>query len=129
MKTILVVDDDMNLRRLYKAELEAEGYRILLARDGCQATEIAHRQAPDAVVMDIRMPHMDGLEAMARVLHEHGSIPIILNTAYSCYQDNFLTWAAEEYIIKSSDLSELKAKIRAVLDGEPTLPADALSKG
>jgi DNA-binding response OmpR family regulator len=115
MKTILVVDDDKNLRRLYKAELEAEGYKVRLAENGRQAMDLVAEKTPDLVIMDIRMPDMDGLEAMVRVLREHKSVPVILNTAYSCYQDNFLVWAAEGYIIKSADLQPLKNKIREVL--------------
>lgn len=119
MKTILVVDDDRNLRRLYQAELEAEGYRVVLAETGREALEIVSREIPNLVVMDIRMPEMDGLEAMAYVLREHGSVPIVLNTAYSSYQDNFLTWAAEGYVIKSSDLEPLKRKVRETLMAHP----------
>jgi two-component system, response regulator, stage 0 sporulation protein F len=116
MSTILVVDDDKNLRRLYKEELEAEGYRTLLAVNGSQALDVARHEKPDLVVMDIRMPEMDGLEAMTRLLHERDSIPVILNTAFSSYQESFLAWAADGYIIKSSDLDPLKDKIREVLE-------------
>ncbi len=116
MKVILVVDDDRNLRRLYKAELEAEGFRVLLAENGRESVEVMSAETPDLIVMDIRMPEMDGLDAMARVLREHQRIPVILNTAYSCYQDNFLTWAADGYVIKSADLQPLKDKIREVLN-------------
>ncbi len=121
MKTILVVDDDKNLRRLYQFELEAEGYRIVLAENGREALELVSREVPDLVVMDIRMPEMDGLEAMAHALKRHGRIPILLNSAYSSYQDNFLAWAAEGYLIKSSDLEPLKQKIREVLASQPAL--------
>jgi CheY-like chemotaxis protein len=115
MKTVLIVDDDRNLRRLYQAELEAEGYETMIAENGRQATELMARRIPDVVVLDIRMPEMDGLEAMARMLGENRRVPIILNTAYSCYQENFLAWAADGYLIKSSDLEPLKNKIREVL--------------
>ncbi len=118
MKVILIVDDDRNLRRLYKAELEAEGYGVRLAGNGKEAVEAVAVEPPDLVIMDIRMPEMDGLDAIARVLREHHRIPVILNTAYSCYQDNFLTWAADGYIIKSADLQPLKNKIREVLGCE-----------
>ncbi len=124
MKTVLIVDDDKNLRRLYKAELEAEGYQTMLAENGWQATEMVSRKVPDAVILDIRMPEMDGLEAMARILGENRKVPIILNTAYSCYQDNFLAWAADGYLIKSADLEPLKTKLREVLDAS-TIPASA----
>jgi len=61
------------------------------------------------------MPEMDGLEAMSQLLQRHFACPIILNSAYSYFQDNFLTWAADDYVIKSADLHPLKEKIRAAL--------------
>jgi two-component system, response regulator, stage 0 sporulation protein F len=61
------------------------------------------------------MPEMDGLEAMGCLLKDRCGLPIILNSAYSYFQENFLAWAAEEYIIKSADLRPLKEKIRATL--------------
>jgi two-component system, response regulator, stage 0 sporulation protein F len=123
MKTVLVADDDKNLRRLYKAELEAEGYRIMLAENGLQAADIIERENPDVVVMDIRMPEVDGLEAMAKILKKNRRVPIILNSAYSYFQDYFLTWAADAYLIKSADLQPLKEKIREVLCSSATTSA------
>ncbi len=119
MKTILVVDDDRNLRRLYKDELEVEGYRVALAANGREALDIVSSEVPDLVLMDIRMPETDGLEAMARILKKHGRVPILLNSAYSSYQESFLTWAAEGYLIKSSDLEPMKKKIREILSAQP----------
>ena len=116
MNTILVVEDDRNLLKLYSAELQTEGYRVLLANNGNEAARCVSREAPDLIVMDIRMPEKDGLDAMAEILHDHGRIPIILNSAYSSYQDDFLTWAADAYVIKSADLEPLKHKIREILD-------------
>jgi CheY-like chemotaxis protein len=112
MKTLLVVDDDIHLRKLYKSELESEGYRVVLAENGRQALDLFAMETPDMVIMDIRMPDMDGLESMARILREHKQVPVILNTAYSSYLDNFVTWAAEGYVIKSADLDPLKEKIK-----------------
>jgi two-component system, response regulator, stage 0 sporulation protein F len=123
MKTVLIADDDRNLRRLYKAELEAEGYRIMLAENGSQATDMMERENPDVVVMDLRMPEVDGLEAMAKILKKNSRVPIILNSAYSYFQDDFLTWAADAYIVKSADLQPLKEKIREVLHS--STPASA----
>lgn len=119
MKTILVVDDDKNLRRLYKAELEAEGYRVLLAENGRRACELIQTEHFDIVVMDVRMPEMDGLEAMAWILRERQNVPVILNTAYSSYLENFSSWAAEGYVIKSADMEPLKEKIRETLCSQP----------
>lgn len=67
------------------------------------------------IIMDICMPKMGGLEAMGRVISKHKGIPIIIHTAYSNYKENFMSWAADAYIVKSSDLSELKNKIKELL--------------
>jgi len=131
MNTILIVDDDRNLRRLYQAELEAEGYRVVLAGDGDEAAKCVARELPDLIVMDIRMPQKDGLDAMAQILLDHGRVPIILNTAYSSYQDDFFTWAADAYIIKSADLNPLKNTIREILGSQPksgAAPLDAVPR-
>ncbi len=61
---------------------------------------------------------MDGLEAMGIILSKHKGIPIIINTAYGNYKDNFMSWLADAYIIKSSDLTELKNKIKELLTKE-----------
>jgi two-component system, response regulator, stage 0 sporulation protein F len=66
--------------------------------------------------MDIRMPVMEGIGALTAMLGKDRQIPVILNTAYPQYQENFMTWGAEAYLIKSSDLRELKQKIREVMD-------------
>ncbi len=107
MPTVLVVDDDQNQRLLYKQELEAEGYDVLLASNGSEAIETVSTQTVDAVVLDIAMPGMDGVEALSRLLDIDRQLPVILNTAYANFKQDFMTWAAEAYVVKSSDLSEL----------------------
>ena len=116
METILCVDDDPNLLSLYQEELSEEGYKVILAQDGKKAMEKFEEEKPQAVIMDIRMPGMDGIETMNALLGKDRQIPIILNTAFPGYKQNYMTWGAEAYIIKSSDLSELKHKIREVLE-------------
>ncbi len=115
MTTILLVEDDKNQRLLYEQELRQEGYETLSAIDGKDALEKVQEQLPDIVVMDINMPRMDGIEAMGRILSKNKEIPVIINTAYSNYKDSFMSWAADAYIVKSSNLSELKSKIKEVL--------------
>ncbi|MDN3512476.1 MAG: response regulator [Candidatus Jettenia sp. CY-1] len=117
MKTILVVEDDKNQLLLYKQELSLEGYNVITAKDGLEAIQKVNEQIPDLIVMDINMPKMDGIESMSRILHER-KIPIIINTAYSSYKDDFMSWSADAYIIKSSDLKELKNKVRELLGYE-----------
>jgi DNA-binding NtrC family response regulator len=113
---ILIVDDEENIRLLYEQELGEEGYQILLARNGKEGMKKIQNESPDLVVMDIRMPHMDGLEAIGKIIGFSKDIPVILNTAYSSYKEDFMSWAAEAYVVKSSDLSQLKATIKDLLN-------------
>ena len=116
MATILVVEDDSNQCILYEEALQGEGYDVITARDGREALAMVEASRPDLVVMDISMPGMDGIEAMSRMLAKDHKLPIILNTAYGSYRDNFRSWSADAYVVKSSDLSELKLTIERVLE-------------
>lgn len=115
MPTVLVVDDEKNLREFYRIELTREGYEVITASTGKEAMGILANHLPDAVIMDIRMPDMDGIEALGKMVARYKNIPIILNTAYSSYRDDFRAWAAEAYVVKSSDLTTLKQTLRDVL--------------
>ena len=116
MSKILVVDNNESLLVLYHKELSEEGYKVILASNGKQAVKKTITENPDLIIMDIRMKGMDGIEAMGEILARNRRAPIILNTAYSIYKNNFLTWPAEAYVVKSSDLSELKNTIIEVLN-------------
>jgi len=115
MATILVVEDDKNQRLLYEQELELEGYEVVTASDGKDALEKIQEQLPNLIIMDINMPKMDGIETMGKILGKNKEVPVIINTAYSNYKDNFMSWAADAYIVKSSNLSELKNTVKEVL--------------
>ena len=115
MPTILIVEDDEHQQLLYQEELKEEGYDVVVASSGEQALELVQQVAPDLVVLDIAMPGMDGVEALGRLLAQNNQLPVILHTAYATYKDNFMTWSADAYVVKSSDLSELKAEIGRVL--------------
>src|SRR4030066_958941 len=116
MEKVLCIDDDLSLLRLYQEELSEEGYKVVLAKDGKEGLAKFEKERPQVVVMDIRMPQMDGIEALTAMLGKDRQVPVILNTAYPQYKDNFMTWGTEAYEIKSSDLTELKQKIREVLN-------------
>jgi two-component system, response regulator, stage 0 sporulation protein F len=116
MKTILVVDDDEAIRTLLQEELEDEGYKVLIATNARDALKMVASEALDLVILDIRMPGMDGLEALPRILGIKEGLPVIMNTAYSQYQDSFMSWAADAYVVKSSDLTELKEKVRELVN-------------
>lgn len=116
MAKLLIVDDEENIREFYREELAEEGYDIIVAANGKEAIQRIQKDMPDLVVLDVRMPEMDGIEALGKMIARYKDLPVILNTAYFSYRDDFRTWAAEGYIVKSSDLSELKAKIQEVLE-------------
>jgi len=112
---VLIVDDEENVRFLYEQELIDEGYQTVLARDGKECLEKVVTEKPDIVLLDIRMPRMDGLEAIGKIIELNKNIPIIINSAYSTYKDDFMSWAADAYVVKSYDLDTLKTTIRDVL--------------
>jgi len=115
-KKILVVDDEEGLRLLYEEVLKAEGYEVLTARNGREAIQQLEAGKPDLIILDIVMPVMDGMEALGRIVGKDRKIPIILNTSYSDYQQDFMSWAADAYLTKSADFSELKNKVRELLE-------------
>ncbi|ODS29670.1 MAG: two component response regulator [Candidatus Scalindua rubra] len=115
MYKILLVENDKNQCLLYEQELRIEGYEVITATDGKDALNKVQKQSPDIIIMDINLPKMDGIETMGKVLSKNKDTPIIINTAYSNYKDKFMSLIASAYIVKSSDLTELKNKIRELL--------------
>ncbi len=115
METILCVDDDQSILQLYYEELTDEGYKVILAKEGKEALEKYSKEKPDLVILDIRMPGMDGIQTLTAMLAIDRKAKVILNTAYPQHAENFMTWGAEAYVIKSSDLTGLKQKIQEVL--------------
>lgn len=116
MPQILIVDDEPNLRTLYRRELEDEGYEVFEAGSAEEGLRAFESVRPDLVVLDVRMPGMNGLEAMARILDRDRRIPIVLNTAYDSYRDDFTSWAADAYVTKGPDTAELMRTIRRLLE-------------
>jgi DNA-binding response OmpR family regulator len=117
MAKVLIVDDEPHLRLLYETELRRAGYETMNASNAAQGLEFVDTMRPDLVVLDIRMAGMDGIEALQRILERNNSIPVVLNTAFSSYRDNYLTWAADAYVTKSSDVTELLETVKNILDG------------
>jgi two-component system response regulator (stage 0 sporulation protein F) len=115
MKKILVVDDEESIRFLYKEELEEEGYIVECAKNGEEALEKLMVFKPDLISLDIKMPVMDGIEALKRIREKERHLPIILCSAYGEYKQDLTTWASDAYVVKCADLSNLKSTIRKLL--------------
>ena len=115
MPAILIVEDDSHQRLLIEEELQEEGYCTLAAANGREAIETVERAMPDLVVLDLAMPGVDGIELLSKLLSMNNELPIVIHSAFSSYQENFMTWAADAYIIKHSSFRELKTTIRDVL--------------
>jgi two-component system, response regulator, stage 0 sporulation protein F len=113
---VLIVDDEENLRFLYSEELREEGYEPILAKNGKEAMRILKKLKPDIVILDIVMPVMDGMEALGRIIGQYRDVPIILYSSYLHYKEEFMSWAADAYITKSSDLTELKMAVKSLLE-------------
>jgi two-component system response regulator (stage 0 sporulation protein F) len=112
MKKILVADDEMAIRLLYSEELKEEGYEVYTAANGREALEIIDTVPLDLVILDIKMPEMDGIEALRQIKEKKPNLPVLLSTAYGEYKQDFATWASDDYLVKSSDLEDLKNAVK-----------------
>jgi CheY-like chemotaxis protein len=91
---VLVVDDDRNIIRYYKEELEDEGYEVVIADTGKKALELFEKESPDIVTLDILMPDIDGISLLRQMKEQRPKTPIIMSTAYD-YRDDFAIWASD----------------------------------
>ena len=120
MVKILVVDDDAHMRELLTQELADEGYQVVLAATGEEALQKVRTERPDLVILDLVMPVLPGTEALPQIIELDQHIPVIINTGYGSYRDDFITWAAKAYVVKSGDTEELKARVKeALADRDP----------
>ena len=115
MPKILIIEDEKNLRLLYQQDFERDGFEVVTAGSALDGLALVDADRPDLVVMDIRLPGMDGLEAMSRLLDKNPKIPVVLNSAYSSYKDSFMSWSADAYVVKSADTGELRTRVRELL--------------
>lgn len=113
--TILVVDDEDHILKLYEKELSDEGYQVRTTRGGEEALRIAQEESPNLVILDIKLQNQNGLEILGGLRKLNRDTPIILNSAYSTYKSDFQSWLADAYLVKSSNLDELKRKIKELV--------------
>ena len=116
MTKILVVDDEEHIRLLYSEELSEAGYQVVTAEDGYELTERIEKEKPDLVILDIKMVDYNGLDLLQEIRNKFYDLPVILCTAYDTFKDDIKSIAADSYVIKSFDLTELKKKIAMALE-------------
>jgi two-component system response regulator MprA len=131
------VDDDRAVREALRRALTLGGYEVELAEDGTQCLDMVAASVPDAVVLDVGMPGVDGLEVCRRLRQLENRVPILILTARDAVADRIdgLDMGADDYMVKPFDVGELKARLRALLrrtgsepgHGEQEAPAQELS--
>ncbi len=114
-KTILIIDDDEYFVKLLSDELGDEGYATKHAANGAEAILILKHLKPSLIILDIVMPVMDGMEVLGPIVRRYEDVPVILHSSYEDFRKDFKSWAADAYLVKSSDFVELKGTIRRLL--------------
>jgi two-component system, OmpR family, response regulator MprA len=114
---LLVVDDDRAVREALRRTLTLAGYEVEMAEDGERALEQIVNAVPDAVVLDVGLPGIDGLEVCRQVRRLGNRVPILVLTARDAISDRIdgLDVGADDYMVKPFDVGELKARLRALL--------------
>jgi len=116
MARILVVDDEVTLCALYAEELSEEGYEVVFTSECRGLMEMIEQSGPDLILLDIRMGEYDGLDLLQDIRNVYYNMPVILLSAYSSFKYDLKSIAADSYVVKSADLTELKKKINMALE-------------
>jgi two-component system response regulator (stage 0 sporulation protein F) len=116
MAKILIVDDEEHIRYLYSEELTDAGYEVITAESGYRLLEKIEEEKPDLVVLDIKMVDYNGLDLLQDIRNRFYNMPVVLCTAYDTFKEDMKSIAADFYVIKSFDLTELKNKIAMALE-------------
>ncbi|MGE4299939.1 MAG: response regulator [Desulfovibrionaceae bacterium] len=115
-KKVLVVDDEKHIRMLYQEELEADGYTIATSDGQEDILEVVARETPHVVILDIKLgANRSGLDLLQEIRSKDQNLPVILSTAYDSFQHDLKSIAADYYVVKSVDLSELKDKVKLAM--------------
>lgn len=121
MAKILIVDDEKHIRTLYSDELRDDGYEVAVASDGKDIHNLIEAEKPDVVLLDIKLADSNGLDVLQQIRNKYYNLPVILCSAYGSFKVDIKAIAADAYIVKSPDLTELKRKIAQVLEASTSL--------
>ncbi len=116
MAKILIVDDEEHIRYLYSEELADAGYEVITSDSGYKLLETIKEENPDLVVLDIKMVGYNGLDLLQDIRNNFYDLPVVLCTAYDTFKRDMKSIAADFYVIKSFDLTELKSKVAMALE-------------
>ncbi len=128
---ILVVDDEKKIAAVLKAYLEQDGFAVITAADGLEALEMARREDPDLIILDLMLPGLSGEEVCHRLRQEGSRIPVIMLTAKTAIEDRVhgLGIGADDYVLKPFSPQEVLARVKTILrrsEPEPGLLTDIL---
>jgi two-component system, OmpR family, response regulator len=114
---VLVVDDEVNIAELISMALRYEGWQVQMAHTGSAAVSAAREQGPDAVVLDMMLPDIDGLEVLRRMRTSQPDVPVVFLTARDAVEDRIagLTAGGDDYVTKPFSLEELVARLRGLM--------------
>jgi len=128
-KKILVVDDEEQLALAIKIRLQSRGYQVVTATDGRQALELAEKEQPHLIILDVIMPVMDGYFCLREINQRHGrgKIPVIILTARDRMKELFDLEGIEDYIVKPFDHEDLLVRIDRVFKRRAGVPVQSLS--
>ena len=120
MKTVLVVDDEPDILLTVRLSLELEGYRVLTALSGEEALEVISRDTPDAILLDLRLPGIDGFAVLDRIPENHNQLPVIVLSAHASPRtiDQALQMGCRDFITKPFDPEVMLEKVRAAVSEE-----------
>jgi DNA-binding NtrC family response regulator len=116
MRKVLAIDDDCAIRTLYQEELRSEGYEVFTTGDCKRLLNTIREQEPDVIVLDIMMQGYNGLDLLQNIRNAHWNLPVILCTSYPMFKYETKSVSADYFVVKNSDLSNLKIKVEMALE-------------
>lgn len=116
MNRILIVDDEASIRLLYSQELIDEGYEVDTAATIAEALGLLRENSYAVALLDIKLKNESGLDLLQTLVRERHDMAVILSTAFSCYKDDFSAWLADGYVVKSSNMQELKEEVKRLIE-------------